>query len=191
MNPFTHMSKTTANIFNQYRNADRLSDVFCDFKYERSLFLLLKLCGCVFCAVFWFTVLCWRPLAWDYQLLELAVLTSGNYGQSSPPHVSDPNASSVPEPAAARCGLGAPGARITVAMVTATANCLDNIGPLMRSKRAGLRLRAGTGGGERERNQPVDVYKCWEEGVNNCAWVYKQSDALILKDSVCFRLFPL
>ncbi len=82
-------------------------------------------------------------------------------------HLSDPNASSVPEPAAARCGLGAPGARISVVMVTATANCLDNIGPLMRSKRAGLRLRAGTGDGELERNPPVDIHKCLEEGVNN------------------------
>lgn len=79
---------------------------------------------------------------------------------SRPLHLSDLNASSVSEPAAARCGPGAPGARISVAMVTATANCLDNIGSLMRSKRAGLRLRAGTGGGELERNQPVDIHKC-------------------------------
>lgn len=49
-------------------------------------------------------------------------------------HVSDPDASSLPQPVAARCGLPATGAHITVAMVTATANCLANIGPLMRSE---------------------------------------------------------
>lgn len=89
----------------------------------------------------------WYGACWNWPCGPVGIV-------SHPSHLSDPNASSLPEPAAARCGLGGTVVGITVAMVTATANCLDNIGPLMRSK------RAGTGGGERERNQPVDVHRC-------------------------------
>lgn len=80
----------------------------------------------------------WYGACWNWPCGPVGIV-------SHPSHPSDPNASSLPEPAAARCGLGGTGVHITVAMVTATANCLDNIGPLIRSK------RAGTGGGKWER----------------------------------------
>lgn len=132
------------------------------FKYECSFFLMFKLCGnefvCLY-AVLWFMKLKTKDpwygnsTCWNWPCGPVGTV-------SHPSYLSDPNAPSLPEPAAARCGLVGTGVRITVAMVTATANCLDNIGLLMRSKRAGLRLEAGTGGGEWERNQPVDIHRC-------------------------------